>query len=169
MSNQLNYKGYSGSCLFSMEDECLHGRILFITDLITYEGNTIPELKESFKKAVNDYLDYCKETGKEANKPYSGTFNVRISPELHKEAAQCAKRAGINLNEYVKRSLEKKVRINKATPFDLSIRKKAACYVITAVEADSYSTNPFPHVSLAKSSRSEATITIIEKPSNVTH
>lgn len=110
MSNQFTYKGYSGSCLSSIEDECLHGRILFITDLITYEGNTIPELRASFEMAVDDYLNYCKETGKQAEKPYSGSFNVRIPPELHKELAKRASRHGMTINEFVKHAIEKEVK-----------------------------------------------------------
>lgn len=113
MSNEFNYKGYSGSCTASIEDNCLHGRILFIDDLITYEGDSIPELETSFKNAVDEYIDYCEKTGKPANKPYSGTFNVRIGPELHKLASQCATSAGIKLNEFVRGAIFKAVNLNR--------------------------------------------------------
>ncbi len=71
MGNEFNYNGYSGSCVASVEDGCLYGRILFINDLITYEGNTIPELQEAFKLAVDNYIAHCAKTGQQANKPYS--------------------------------------------------------------------------------------------------
>lgn len=109
MSNEFSYKGYSGSREISIEDGCLYGRILFIDDLITYEGNTVPELDASFKTAVNGYVDYCAQTGKPANKPYSGTFNVRVGSDLHRAAAQCARRSNVALNELVRRALEKEV------------------------------------------------------------
>ncbi len=109
MSNEFSYAGYSGSCEASIEDDCLHGRILFIDDLITYEGNTIPELKATFEAAVDRYIAYCTQTGKPANKPYSGNFNVRVSPDIHKAAAQRAQRDGVSLNHLVGRALEKEV------------------------------------------------------------
>lgn len=115
MNNEFSYAGYSGSCEASIEDDCLHGRILFIDDLITYEGNSIPELKTSFEAAVDRYVAYCAQTGKPANKPYSGNFNIRVSPDIHKAAAQHAQRDGVSLNQYVGRALEKEVRQTEQT------------------------------------------------------
>jgi predicted HicB family RNase H-like nuclease len=114
MSNDFNYKGYSGSCLVSIEDDCLHGRILFIDDLITYEGNSVSELGISFKEAVDGYINYCKETGTPANKPYSGSFNIRPGPELHKSAAQCAVLTGVKLNEFVRGAILNAVNLTLA-------------------------------------------------------
>lgn len=110
MSNEFNYKGYSGSCETNIEDECLVGRMLFIDDLIVYEGNTITELKASFAAAVERYIEYCASTGKAPNKPYSGNFNVRINKDVHKDSAHCAKRAGISLNQFVGRALNHEVK-----------------------------------------------------------
>lgn len=98
---ELAHRGYSGSVDISLEDDCLHGRVQFINDLITYEGNTIPELRSAFAAAVDRYLEHCGKVGKSPDKPYSGTFNVRVPVELHRCAAQAAQRAGISLNEYV--------------------------------------------------------------------
>lgn len=109
MSNEFSHVGYSGSCEASIEDGCLHGRILFIDDLVTYEGSTIPELKASFEAAVDRYVAYCAQTGKPANKPYSGNFNIRVSADTHKAAAQRAQRDGVSLNQFVGRTLEKEV------------------------------------------------------------
>lgn len=100
-ADNLTHKGYTGSVEPSIEDECLHGRVLFIEDMVTYEGKTIPELIQSFKDAVDRYLAYCERTGKEACKVYSGTFNVRIGPDLHKKAVHAAAKHGIKLNEFV--------------------------------------------------------------------
>lgn len=108
-SDCIQYQGYSGSVEVSFEDECLHGRILFIDDLITYEGDTPPELRSNFEGAVNRYIADCQETGRPANKPYSGTFNVRIGPELHKQAAQSAFKAGVKLNEFVTNAVRQAV------------------------------------------------------------
>ena len=102
----LNYKGYTGSCEVSIEDKCLHGKIQFIDDLISYEGATVDDVKEAFEAAVDRYLDYCNKTGKPANKPYSGTFNVRVGPDLHRRAAKAAYKLDLGLNDYVTKAIE---------------------------------------------------------------
>ena len=106
MSETLSYNGYSGSIETSIEDECLHGTILFIEDIVTYEGGNIPEIKASFEIAVDNYISYCNETGKPANKPYSGTFNIRVGQEIHREAAKKAYSLDMKLNEYVTKCIK---------------------------------------------------------------
>ncbi|OGR00348.1 MAG: hypothetical protein A2505_08445 [Deltaproteobacteria bacterium RIFOXYD12_FULL_55_16] len=112
MSNTLSHKGYTGSIDISVADGCLYGRILFIDDMITYEGETVAEVKSSFISAVERYLDYCEETGKPANKPYSGTFNIRVGQELHKKAVQIAYLENITLNDFVSQSIKAAIEQN---------------------------------------------------------
>lgn len=103
---ELTHNGYIGSIEVSLEDACLHGRIMFIDDLVTYEGESIPQIRSAFQDAVDRYLAHCKRVGKSANKPYSGTFNVRIGSELHSKAAKVAHMKKINLNEFVKQAIQ---------------------------------------------------------------
>ena len=103
--SDLLHEGFAGSHEVSIEDNCLIGRILFIDDIVTYEGDTVAELKANFQSAVDRYLDHCKLTNKAANKPYSGTFNVRVGSELHRDAVVAAHAAGVALNEYVSTAL----------------------------------------------------------------
>lgn len=114
-TNKLTHKGFTGSFEVSLEDGCLIGRVLFIDDMITYEGETVPELTANFEAAVDRYLAHCKQTGKAANKPYSGTFNVRVGPDLHREAAIAANDASINLNEFVVGAIKAAVNKDPAT------------------------------------------------------
>jgi predicted HicB family RNase H-like nuclease len=109
MSTLLKHKGYIGSVEVSLGDACLHGKILFIQDIVTYEGQTVSELKQAFVEAVEDYLATCEELGREPQKPFSGSFNVRVGPELHKAAAEQAYRENISLNELVKCALEERL------------------------------------------------------------
>lgn len=47
---QLKYKGYAGSVEYNEEDNCLFGKVLGLKkDCITYEGETISELKSDFE------------------------------------------------------------------------------------------------------------------------
>lgn len=106
MSKTFTYKGYTGSIEFSLEDQCLFGKILFINDLIIYEAETVPQLETSFKSAVDDYIETCAELGRQPQKPFKGSLNVRIGEELHKRAALKAACDSITLNEVVKNALE---------------------------------------------------------------
>ncbi|MGI0119631.1 type II toxin-antitoxin system HicB family antitoxin [Zooshikella sp. RANM57] len=73
--NTLSYKGYHGSVEISTEDNILFGKVLFISPLVNYEGETVKELQEAFKEAVDDYLEDCKAQGVEPEKPCKGSFN----------------------------------------------------------------------------------------------
>lgn len=110
--NELTYIGYTGSIEVSIEDDCLHGRILFIDDLVTYEGSSVSEIRAAFQESVDRYLSHCQRVGKPADKPYSGTFNVRIGPELHSKAAKAAHLKKIKLNEFVKLAIQTAVDMN---------------------------------------------------------
>ncbi len=106
MNNGMNYKGYTGIVNYSNADEVFFGKIFGINDLITFEGKTVAELQNAFKEAVDDYLETCRNLGKLAEKPYKGSFNVRIPVDLHKEAAQMAMQKHITLNELVKTAVQ---------------------------------------------------------------
>ncbi len=106
MTSGLLHKGYAGSTEVSHEDGCLHGRVLFIDDLITYEGETVPELQSAFRQAVDRYLEHCKAIGKSPARPCSGTFNVRVGEILHRKAAVAAALTGQSLNDFVSKAIE---------------------------------------------------------------
>ena len=105
MSNTMDYKGYTGSVEFSPEDRLLFGKVLGIKALISYEGASADELVEDFHSAVDDYLALCASKGVPPEKSYKGSFNVRIPPELHRQAAVFADAHHISLNETVKNAL----------------------------------------------------------------
>ena len=104
-NNALKYKDFYGSVEYSANDECFFGKIIGTTDLITFEGDSVESLKNAFIEAVEDYLVLCNEVGKEPQKTYKGSFNVRISPDLHKDAAMLASIKGVSLNAFVERAI----------------------------------------------------------------
>lgn len=75
----------SGSIEFSAEDSLFYGKVLGIRALISYEGENATDLVSDFRNTVDDYLNLCLKEGIEPEKAYKGSFNVRISPELHKQ------------------------------------------------------------------------------------
>ncbi len=87
----LEYKGYNGAVEYSKADNCFLGKVLGMSkDLILYEGNTIDELRADFEVGIDNYIAGCVADGIEPRKPYSGTLNIRISPEIHSKIAMLA-------------------------------------------------------------------------------
>lgn len=111
--NVLRYKGYCAMPEYRPEDKVIYGYILGITDLVDFYSESAKDIEEQFHSAVDDYLDFCKEIGKEPQKKYSGSFNVRIDPELHRKAAINAKLLGITMNKFVEEAIEKALNEDK--------------------------------------------------------
>ncbi len=86
-------------------DENLHGVVLGTNDMIHFQGKDVPELRQSLQEGVEDYLAWCRAEGREPEKPYSGKFNVRIPPGLHRRIALLAQGADLSLNEWLVRAL----------------------------------------------------------------
>jgi len=108
-NNYLHYKDYAGSVEFSEEDAVFYGKVVGIRSLISFEGDSVTTLTEDFRNAVDEYLEFCAENGKEPEKPFKGSFNVRIGGELHRKAAMAANSMGISLNAYVEDAIRKAV------------------------------------------------------------
>ena len=109
MNNTMEYKGYVGSVEFSEEDGLFYGKVMGIRALLSYEGATAAELVSDFHGAVDDYLALCEQTHQTPEKAYKGSFNVRIPPELHKQAVVYAAAHKMSLNNLVERSIRQTV------------------------------------------------------------
>ena len=60
----MKYKGYTGSVEYSPEDECLFGQVQGLHGtLISYEGDSVDEIRKDFEGAVDDYLASRSERG----------------------------------------------------------------------------------------------------------
>ena len=109
MSNWLSYKNYNGTVEYSKEDDCLFGKVVGVRSLLSYEGESIKELKADFQRVIDEYLADCGERTVEPEQPYKGTFNIRISPELHRNIALYAMEHGKSLNAAVEEAIGKMV------------------------------------------------------------
>ena len=107
MNNTIQYKGYIGSVEFSEKDSIFYGKVMGIRSLISYEGESARELLADFHGAVDDYLESCKAEGKEPEVAFKGSFNIRLSPELHKRIYIYAAAHQMSMNRYIEEILEK--------------------------------------------------------------
>lgn len=135
MGKTMKYKGYYATIEYSNEDNIFYGVVQGINDMVSFEGESVFELEADFHDAVDDYLRVCKEIGKEPNKPYNGSFNIRIPKELHRMVAEKAADEGITLNEYIKRVLEDSLKEKKLVPPVIDIRNMFG-QVVPAISAN---------------------------------
>src|ERR1035437_3661034 len=105
MKDILNYKEFIGSVHFSADDNVFYGKIEGINDLITFEGETVKELTDAFQYVVDEHIKDCEAEETEPEKSYKGSFNVRLTPDLHRKIALSAKMRGESINKFVSDTL----------------------------------------------------------------
>ena len=109
MKDTMAYNGYFGSVHYNDDDKVFYGKLAFIRALVSYEGTDVISLRAAFEEAVDDYLEFCKETGKQPEKPFKGSFNLRLDPDLHQRLVSNAMSKGKTLNTFVKDLLQRAV------------------------------------------------------------
>lgn len=118
-NNILEYKGYHTTIEFDTQTYVLRGKIEGINDFVNFESSDPKKIEQEFHSAVDDYLDFCKEVGKEPDKEYKGTFNIRIQPDLHKKLSLLAFKNGESLNTTVEKAIQTYVEGNTVTTTEL--------------------------------------------------
>jgi len=102
----MNYNGYTAVVEFDEDSEIFFGKVVDIKDTITFQGLNVEQLKLEFQNSIDDYLEFCKIKNRKPEKPYSGKFNVRIRPELHRQIAVKAAKEHKSINDLVVDALE---------------------------------------------------------------
>jgi predicted HicB family RNase H-like nuclease len=102
----MEYKGYVGRVEYDDEAGIFQGEVINTRDVITFQGVTVEDLRKAFRDSVEDYLAFCTERGEEPEKPFSGQFVTRISPDLHRKISLAATLSGQSLNAWVTKQLE---------------------------------------------------------------
>ena len=102
----MEYRGYIGKVEFDDEAAVFHGEVINTRDVITFQGESVAELKKAFQDSVADYLAFCASRGEEPDKPFSGRFVTRIPPELHRQVNLAASLSGKSLNAWVSEQLQ---------------------------------------------------------------
>ncbi len=103
----MEYKGYLAHIQLDDEAGLFHGEVANIRDVITFQGQSVEELRQAFEDSIEDYLAFCLERGEEPNRPYTGLFTVRLSPEQHRKVVLAAEKTGQRVDMWVTEVLER--------------------------------------------------------------
>ncbi len=97
----LEHRGYRATVTFDDEAGTLYGEVIGTRDVITFEGESVEEVRQAFRDSVEEYLKVCRERGRTPDRPYSGKIPLRIPPDLHRAATEAAKSSGKSLNAWL--------------------------------------------------------------------
>lgn len=102
----MKYKGYEAVFEVDEEARLIHGEVLHLNDVITFQADCIADLEREFHLSVDDYLDFCAENNRNPEKPYSGNVALRIPPDLHRKVVSVAKRKRESVNSFLVKAIE---------------------------------------------------------------
>jgi len=102
----LKYEGYTGHVEYDDEARILHGEVLDLKDVVTFQGKSVEEIERAFRESIDYYLEFCKKRGEKPDKPLSGRMMLRLPPDLHRKAYLSARREGKSLNRWIAEKLE---------------------------------------------------------------
>ena len=105
MATTMRYKDYVATIEYDDDAALFHGEIANLRDVITFQGRSAAELKKAFRESVEDYLAFCAKRGEEPERPVSGKFVVRVTPEIHSRVAVAAVREGVSMNQWIAKVL----------------------------------------------------------------
>ncbi len=97
----MHYKGYIGVAEFDEEAQVFFGRVVNVRDTITFQSDNAKQIIHEFEASVDDYLDFCKEKGRDPEPPYTGKFSLRLPPDLDEQLAATAATEDKSLNELI--------------------------------------------------------------------
>lgn len=105
----MRYKGYVGMTEVDPDADLIHGRVIGLRDVITFQGVTAAEARQAFQDSVDDYLEWCASEERPPEKPFSGRLLVRIAPAIHRNLAQLAQARATSVNHLVAEALTRLV------------------------------------------------------------
>jgi predicted HicB family RNase H-like nuclease len=106
--NTMEYQGYIAKIEFDPEIKKFCGTVLNATPN-TFYGSSVEELEKEFGITMEEYFKLCKEKDINPKKPYSGKFNLRISPELHGVISVAATTQSKSLNQWIVDTIQRAI------------------------------------------------------------
>lgn len=107
----MKYRGYTARIEYDEEDRIFVGHLAGIKDIVGFHGSTVDELDRAFHESVDNYIAISEETGRVAQKPYSGKLMLRVPPNVHAAVATAAQVNGKSINQWASEILKKAAHI----------------------------------------------------------
>jgi predicted HicB family RNase H-like nuclease len=133
VTDMMTYEGYTGVFNVDPDAKVIRGQVVDLKDTITFQGTTVPEAMQAFRDSVDDYLEFCESLGEKPERPFSGSFLVRLEPDVHRTLTALAQVLGVSLNKFVAGKLTELVRERAATPAKVASHPAVAKTVAKAV------------------------------------
>src|SRR5438046_2139565 len=105
----MRYKGYIGRVEYDPDAKLLHGEVVGVRDVITFQADSATDIERAFRESVDDYLAFCRQRGETPERPHSGQFVVRAGAQLHRNLTSIAQATGKSLNAVVVEYLQRQV------------------------------------------------------------
>lgn len=61
----MEYKGYYAKVEYDDGANSFHDEFNNLRDVITFEGETVDEIRQAFRDSIEDYLAFCAERGED--------------------------------------------------------------------------------------------------------
>lgn len=107
----MKYRGYTARIEYDEKDRIFVGHLAGIKDIVGFHGSTVDELDRGFHESVDNYIAISEETGRAAQKPYSGKLMLRVPPNVHAAVATAAQVNGKSINQWASEILKKAAHI----------------------------------------------------------
>ncbi|MDA3912249.1 MAG: type II toxin-antitoxin system HicB family antitoxin [Bacteroidales bacterium] len=107
----MKYKSYVARIEYDEEDRIFVGHLAGIKDIVGFHGTTVTELENAFHESVDNYIAISEETGRIAQKPYSGKLMLRVSSDIHAAVATAAQVHGKSINQWASEVLARATHI----------------------------------------------------------
>jgi len=111
----LKHDDYIAEVIIDPKTNLLCGSVANLTSPVTFQAETVEQLRHEFEASIRVYLETCEEYGITPEKPLSGKFNVRLGEELHRIAAMAAAARDESLNDFVKEAVKREAEAELAS------------------------------------------------------
>lgn len=105
----MEYLGYRAAVTLDDHAGIFHGEVIDTRDVITFQGESVMELRQAFADSVDEYLAVCSERGRTPDKPFSGRIPLQVTPEVPRAATAAARTEGKSLNSWLTEMVERAV------------------------------------------------------------
>ena len=107
----MKYRGYTAVIRYDERDRIFHGHLIGTHDNVYFEGCSVEELEAAFHEAIDDYLTYCEETGREPTRASRGQVSselfVWVDKDLQRRTLVAAEQNGVSLDSFVEDALSR--------------------------------------------------------------